>query len=119
VRWLQTASAPSSRPRDPHTTTIKGTREVGEDLAGLKGTISMSITNITSQLISRNIIATTAGLDFEHLARSCLANGGHELTANEVKFLGGVLQQLKWCPLTPEQTNQLLDIVILVREGAQ
>jgi hypothetical protein len=79
----------------------------------------MSIANITPQLISRNINAKTAGLDFEHLARSCLANGGHELTANEVKFLGGALQQLKWCPLTPEQTNRLLDIVILVREGAQ
>jgi hypothetical protein len=97
---------------------FKETREVGEDLAGLKG-LSMRIANITPQLVSGNINTKPAALDFEHLARFCLANGGHKLTADEVKFLGGVLQQLKWCPLTPEQANQLLDIVILVREGAQ
>jgi hypothetical protein len=61
--------------------------------------------------------SSPAGLDFEYLTRSCLKNGGHELSADDIKFLGGALQQLKWCSLIPEQENRLLDLVILVREG--
>jgi hypothetical protein len=77
----------------------------------------MRIVNTTPHLISRNINAKPADLDFEHIARFCLANGGHKLTANEVKFLGGALQQLDWCCLTVEQCNRLLDLTIMVREG--
>jgi hypothetical protein len=47
-------------------------------------------------------------LDFESLARSCLARGAHQLSPDQIKFIGGLLQQIPWCGLTTEQSNDYL-----------
>jgi hypothetical protein len=75
--------------------------------------------NIAAQLINRKFNSNPRrDRDFESLARRCLARGAHQLSPDQIKFIGGALQQLRWCPLTIEQSNRLLDLTIMVREGA-
>jgi hypothetical protein len=57
--------------------------------------------------------------EFDWMARSCLAAGAYELSAREIIFLGGALQQMQFCALTTEQSNRLLDFVIRIQEGEQ
>ena len=73
--------------------------------------------NIAAQLINRKI--KSPALDFESFARCLLARGAHQLSPDQIKFIGGALQQLRWCPLTTEQANRLLDLAIVIREGCQ
>jgi hypothetical protein len=47
-------------------------------------------------------------LDFERLARCCLDRGAHQLSPDQIKFIGGLLQQIPWCGLTTEQSNDYL-----------
>ena len=75
--------------------------------------------NVTPPLIKNNDLKPLGLNYWEHLVRGCLTTGGHDLTAADLRFLVGILQQLRWCPLTTGQQNQLLDLSILVREGAQ
>jgi hypothetical protein len=78
-------------------------------------------TNIALQTINRKqqVKNPRGDLDFESLARSCLARGAHQLSPDQIKFIAGALQQIRWCDLTTEQSNRLLDLTILVTEGAQ
>jgi hypothetical protein len=75
--------------------------------------------DISFQFDHRNVNSKSADLDFESFARSCLARGAHQLSADQIKFIAGLLQQIPWCGLTTEQSNRLLDLTILVTEGEQ
>ena len=75
--------------------------------------------NLSLETINRKTSSSPAGLDFEYMARCCLKNGWLLLSADQIKFIGAALQQIPWCGLTTSQSNRLLDLTIMVREGAQ
>jgi hypothetical protein len=75
--------------------------------------------NVSFQFNHRNANSKSADLDFESLARNCLSRGALALSGGDIIFIGAAIKQLDWCCLTTEQSNRLLDLTILVWEGAQ
>jgi hypothetical protein len=75
--------------------------------------------NISFQFDHRNVNSKSADLDFETLARNRLSRGALAPSGGDIMIVGAAIKQLDWCCLTIEQSNRLLDLTIVVREGAQ